>query len=497
MSLVINQAHAYAYAQVSRKVPNWSPIRKAYRIDRLPPLTLRYLRSSAAANQNAEVKMLIRTLLALTRRDNYVLCKCYAGDPKAKMGTFRARWRTMEKMSVVCSSSRKLQPKQLLKCQLKVYSLFRASLAATWAGMFKADMKSFIFRCALMGRPLVAVDMTMMEKPTEKQPQSEISISNNDGCFCSSLVAFVVKLFTRLISNVLGPQKSVDGETPGRNKRKWWNGVKAGERKAGSVAYLHRDDGMYHLKVINLKISRERRREARQEEKKFAYRFHLNSNKSHSRSGRSHSVPRERKKKRIVEEIGTSLMKMKISPFSDSSRKAECFMSSNSGISRFRLVWICSSRICLSRYLTKIRCRVYHEDHQICQSIQPCSAVHQIYVQIARNIHFPRNAPHNPIYRAIMGKRSERKWFSKVHRMHFSLRGSESFSAHFFRCCNACGSKSGNFKSFLPHQTSDVSKLRFWFYFNILIAAINNNLAQTFLLTFITELGNKKLLKSQ
>jgi hypothetical protein len=41
-------------------------------------------------------------------------------------------------------------------------------------------------------------------------------------------------------------------------------GAKQSKRKAGSVAYLQRpNDGMYHLKVINLKISRERRREMR------------------------------------------------------------------------------------------------------------------------------------------------------------------------------------------------------------------------------------------
>ena len=40
---------------------------------------------------------------------------------------------------------------------------------------------------------------------------------------------------------------------------------------------------MYHLKVINLKISRERRQvkeRKKTSEKKFAYRFHFNSNKS-------------------------------------------------------------------------------------------------------------------------------------------------------------------------------------------------------------------------
>lgn len=61
--------------------------------------------------------------------------------------------------------------------------------------------------------------------------------------------------------------------------------------------YLYRDDGMYHLKVINLKISRERRGEEKKKriEKTFANRFHLNSNKS--RALRSSEWKKKRKKR--------------------------------------------------------------------------------------------------------------------------------------------------------------------------------------------------------
>lgn len=87
------------------------------------------------------------------------------------------------------------------------------------------------------------------------------------------------------------------------NKRKlfsfsrivWWA---ARERKAGSVAHLHRpDDGMYHLKVINLKISRERRQKEKEEEICISF-IWIQINRA--RSGHPW-----RKEKRILK-IGTS-----------------------------------------------------------------------------------------------------------------------------------------------------------------------------------------------
>jgi hypothetical protein len=81
--------------------------------------------------------------------------------------------------------------------------------------------------------------------------------------------------------------------------KRWRNRARRAERKAGSVAYFHRDDGMYHLKVINLKISRERRQE-RKKRKKFAYRS-FDSNKSRALRSpvEEKTTSSERKQKRI------------------------------------------------------------------------------------------------------------------------------------------------------------------------------------------------------
>lgn len=129
-------------------------------------------------------------------------------------------------------------------------------------------MKSFIFS---------VVDISIRKK---NMPQNEVfSISSNEWCFCPLLAAFVVQKWFA----VIGPQNR--NSTDGTKEISFVNCSKAlrwFKRKAGSEAYLHRDDGMYHLKVINLKISRERLRGEQKErnKKKFAYRFHFNSNKS-------------------------------------------------------------------------------------------------------------------------------------------------------------------------------------------------------------------------
>lgn len=98
-----------------------------------------------------------------------------------------------------------------------------------------------------------------------KPQKAKIPISNNDWCFCS-MVAFVVELFSCFFH--IQP-----------NKRKLffcvWRWAKQSREKSRkcSIFTIALDDGMYHLKVINLKISRERRQDlAEIKKEKFAYR---------------------------------------------------------------------------------------------------------------------------------------------------------------------------------------------------------------------------------
>lgn len=143
---------------------------------------------------------------------------------------------TMGKTTV--SSSRTKSDCWTLKCQLKVYVVLRPT----------HDVKSSIFACPSSVRH----DDDGDESQSHKTRKIQFPAMTDASVHWST---FWCETFSRC------------RPTKRRWRQKKWSGARERQRKAGSEAYLHRDDGMYHLKVINLKISRERRREERREMK--------------------------------------------------------------------------------------------------------------------------------------------------------------------------------------------------------------------------------------
>ena len=187
-----------------------------------------------------------------------------------KRSKFRCRKQWVKKKHALFEN----RHKQLLNAKMSI-----KTSSTEESPMSKAMKKSF----------LCVVDMMMMKM---KATKVKIPISNNDWCFCS-MVAFVVKLFFyfMFLSSRVSEQKKTlflrelyDEQSRAREK----------SRKCS--IFTSSDDGMYHLKVINLKISRERRQENRRKRKKKSRNLHivhLNSNKS-----RAFRSPVERKKYR-------------------------------------------------------------------------------------------------------------------------------------------------------------------------------------------------------
>lgn len=89
-------------------------------MDRSLSLKLRYLRSAGSSlggnGKNAEGKMVIRTLYALTWRDNYVLCKFLAGHLRNRADNNGENEREPWKAKTDCL---------MLECQLKLQQTFR------------------------------------------------------------------------------------------------------------------------------------------------------------------------------------------------------------------------------------------------------------------------------------------------------------------------------------------------------------------------------------
>lgn len=143
---------------------------------------------------------------------------------------------------------------EMFKCQLKLYVSFRQHSRPH-------DVKSD-------GEYVAVVDISIWEDKSHKMKfffQFSTSASCK-WCFCS-LVAFVVMWIA-----VRGPQNNRNSSTDETKEISFvncWKALRWLKRKAGSEAYLYRDDGMNHLKVINLKINRERRRGETKERKKW------------------------------------------------------------------------------------------------------------------------------------------------------------------------------------------------------------------------------------